>query len=98
MEEKTDEWFKEIKERNKELQEENKKIAEQIKSSNDPAEKARLMEMMSENKKEINQNNQMMAEKISKLQKVFESFGTQPLTQQQFGSKAENPDLSKYKT
>lgn len=98
MEEKTDEWFKEIKERNKELQEENKKFAEQIKNSNDPTEKARLMEMMSENKKEINQNNQMMAEKISKLQKVFESFGTQPLTQQQFDSKAENPDLSKYKT
>ncbi|CAG8521968.1 13961_t:CDS:2 [Ambispora leptoticha] len=97
MEEKTDELFKDLKERNKELQEENKKIAEQIKNSNDPAEKARLMEMMSENKKEIAKNSQTMAEEVSKLKKALESFGTQPLTQQQFQAKADSPNLSSFK-
>jgi predicted HAD superfamily phosphohydrolase len=97
MEEKTDELFKDLKERNKELQEENKKIAEQIKNSNDPTEKARLMEAMSENKKEIAKNNQTMAEEVSKLKKALESFGTQPLTQQQFQAKADSPNLSSFK-
>jgi hypothetical protein len=90
--------FKDIRDRNKELQEENKTIAEQIKSAQDPQEKARLVALLNQNKKEIADNNRTMAEQINKMNKNFEGFGRTPMSQEQFQAKATQPNLSSWKS
>lgn len=97
FEDKNDEWFSDLRDRNKKLEEESKALAEQLKTEQDPKEKARISALINQNKKEIADNNREMSKKIDELNKGFENFGRGQLTFSQFQSKSNEPSLSSWK-
>jgi uncharacterized coiled-coil DUF342 family protein len=97
FEDKINEELKDKKDRRDELIEENKKLLAKLESISDPQEKAKVLEAISDNKKEISQINKEISDYMNKITKNFEALGQQHLTQEQFKAKTNAPNLSSFK-
>ena len=95
IEDKTDELFKDLKDRRDNLEEENKKLTRRLENAS-PEDKAKFLEMIADNKREISSINKTIAEEINKLTKNFETLGNTPLTYQQFQDKSKQTDLTSW--
>ena len=91
-----EEHFKDKKERLDRLEEENRKLTEKLATAS-PEEKVKILEMISDNKKEMKEINKAISDGINNIVKNFETIGRNPpVNYEQFQNKSKQLDLGSW--
>ena len=91
-----EEHFKDKKERLDKLEEENRKLSEKLATAS-PEEKVKILEMISDNKKEMKEINKAISDGINNIVKNFETIGRNPpMNYEQYQNKSKQFDLSSW--